>query len=154
MLLPRAVALTRQQKREFSFVWLNWLGAEALGVLVAILNILWVPVVAFAGIAIPDHILTIPILAAFIVTLAHFIALYRLRVSVPFGQMIGAVIAAMAVQWTVGRAVACGVWKEGLPFMRTAKGGATCKGPDFPAFWEAVIAALLIAGAVTVVLTN
>jgi exo-beta-1,3-glucanase (GH17 family)/cellulose synthase/poly-beta-1,6-N-acetylglucosamine synthase-like glycosyltransferase len=153
-LLPRGRALTTQQKREFSFGWLNWLGAEALGVLVAILNILWVPVVAFAGIAIPDQILTIPILAAFAVTLAHFIALYRLRVRIPLAQMLGAVIAAMAVQWTVARAVACGLWKEGLPFMRTAKGGTTRKGPDFPAFWEAVLAMLLIAGAATVVLTN
>jgi exo-beta-1,3-glucanase (GH17 family)/cellulose synthase/poly-beta-1,6-N-acetylglucosamine synthase-like glycosyltransferase len=153
-LLPRGRALTTQQKREFSFGWLNWLGAEALGVMVAILNILWVPVVAFAGIAIPDQILTIPILAAFAVTLAHFIALYRLRVRIPFAQMAGAVIAAMAVQWTVARAVACGLWKEGLPFMRTAKGGTTRKGPDFPAFWEAVLAMLLIAGAATVVLTN
>jgi cellulose synthase/poly-beta-1,6-N-acetylglucosamine synthase-like glycosyltransferase len=153
-LLPRSRSLTTQQKREFSFGWLNWLGAEALGVLVAILNIAWVPVVAFAGIAIPDQILTIPILAAFAVTLAHFIALYRLRVSISAGQMIGAVIAAMAVQLTVARAVACGMWKEGLPFMRTAKGGATRKGADFPAFWEAVLAMLLIAGAVTVVLTN
>jgi exo-beta-1,3-glucanase (GH17 family)/glycosyltransferase involved in cell wall biosynthesis len=153
-LLPRAASLTSQQKREFSFGWLNWLGAEAIGVLVAILNIAWVPVVAFAGIAIPDQILTIPILAAFVVTLAHFIALYRLRVSIPLGQMTGAVIAAMAVQWTVARAVGCGMWKESLPFMRTDKGGATCKGPDFPAFWEAVLAMLLIAGAATVVVTN
>jgi exo-beta-1,3-glucanase (GH17 family)/cellulose synthase/poly-beta-1,6-N-acetylglucosamine synthase-like glycosyltransferase len=153
-LLPNTRSLTRPQKREFCFGWLNWLGAEAIGVLVAILNIAWVPVVAFAGIAIPDQILTLPILAAFAVTLGHFIALYRLRVSIPLGQMIGAVIAAMAVQWTVARAVGCGIWKEGLPFMRTAKGGATRKGPDFPAFWEAVLAMLLLAGAVTVVVTN
>jgi exo-beta-1,3-glucanase (GH17 family)/glycosyltransferase involved in cell wall biosynthesis len=153
-LLPYARSLTRAQKREFCFGWLNWLGAEAIGVLVAILNIAWVPVVAFAGIAIPDQILTIPILAAFAVTLGHFIALYRLRVSVPLGQMIGAVIAAMAVQWTVARAVGCGMWKESLPFMRTAKGGATRKSAEFPAFWEAVLAMLLLAGAVTVVLTN
>jgi len=153
-LLPYARTLTRAQKREFCFGWLNWLGAEAIGVLVAMLNIAWAPVVAFAGIAIPDQILTIPILAAFAVTLAHFLALYRLRVSVPRGQMIGAVIAAMAVQWTVARAVGCGLWKESLPFMRTAKGGTTRKGPDFPAFWEAVLAMLLLASAATVVITN
>jgi len=111
-------------------------------------------VVAFAGIAIPDKILTIPILAAFVVSLAHFIALYRLRVRIPLAQMVGSVLAAMSVQWTVARAVGFGVWKDGLPFMRTAKGGTTRKGPDFPAFWEAVLAALLLAGAVTVVATN
>ena len=153
-LLPRVGHLTRQQKREFAFGWLNWLGAEALGVLVAILNIAWVPVVAFAGIAIPDQILTVPILAAFAVTLAHFVALYRLRVAVRPAQMLGAVLAAMAVQWTVARAVGRGLWSESLPFMRTAKGGATHKGPDFPAFWEAVLAMLLIAGAATIIATN
>ena len=153
-LLPGANGLTREQKREFGVGWLNWLGAEAIGVVVAILNLIWVPVVAFAGIAIPDKILTLPILAAFVVTLAHFIALYRLRVSIPFGQMTAAVVAAMSVQWTVARAVGCGIWKESLPFMRTAKGGATAKGPDFPAFWEAVLAALLLIGSAIVVATN
>jgi hypothetical protein len=68
--------------------------------------------------------------------------------------MLGAVVAAMSVQWTVARAVGYGVWKESLPFMRTAKGGTTRKGPDFPAFWEAVLAALLLIGAVIVVATN
>ena len=153
-LLPRVGGLTREQKREFGVGWLNWLGAEAIGVVVAILNLVWVPVVAFAGIAIPDMILTLPILAAFVVTFAHFIALYRLRVAISFGQMMAAVVAAMSVQWTVARAVGYGIWKESLPFTRTAKGGATSKGPDFPAFWEAVLAALLLIGAVIVVATN
>ena len=107
--------LTREQKREFAFGWLNWLGAEAIGVAVAILNLVWVPVVAFAGIAIPDKILTVPILAAFAVSLAHFVALYRLRVAIPPCQMIGAVFAAMSVQWTVARAVGFGVWTRACP---------------------------------------
>ncbi len=68
--------------------------------------------------------------------------------------MVGAVCAAMSVQWTVARAVGMGIVKEHLPFLRTAKGGATRKGPDFPAFWEAVIAALLLVGALTLVVTN
>jgi exo-beta-1,3-glucanase (GH17 family)/glycosyltransferase involved in cell wall biosynthesis len=153
-LLPGANVLTREQKREFALGWLNWLGAESIGVAVAILNLVWVPIVAFVGIAIPDKILTVPILAAFIVTLAHFIALYRLRVAIAPGQMIGAVVAAMSVQWTVARAVGCGLCKETLPFMRTAKGGATRKGADFPAFWEAVLGALLLVGAAVVVATN
>ena len=150
----RRAGLTREQKREFALGWLNWLGAEAIGVVVAILNLIWVPVVAFAGIAIPDKILTIPILAAFVVSLVHFVALYRLRVAIPLGQMLGAVFAAMSVQWTVARAVGYGIWKESLPFTRTAKGGATRKGPDFPAFWEAVMGALLLIGAAIVVVTN
>ena len=60
----------------------------------------------------------------------------------------------MSVQWTVARAVSLGIWTESVPFMRTAKGGTTRKGPDFPAFWEAVLAALLLLGAAVVVMTN
>ena len=79
---------------------------RSLGVVVAILNLIWVPIVAFADIAIPDKILTLPIIASFVVSLVHFIALYRLRVKIKAGQMLGAMIAAMSVQWTVSRAVA------------------------------------------------
>src|SRR5207247_9343581 len=122
---------------EFAGGWLDCLDAESVGVAVAMLHLVWLPVVAFADIPIPDKILTIPILAAFVVTLAHFISLYRLRVAVPPAQMVGAVVAAMSVQWTVARAVGCGVWKETLPFMRTAKGGAACNGADCPAYCEA-----------------
>ncbi len=122
--------------------------------MVALLNIVWVPVVAFANIAVPDRILTLPILAAFVVSFAHFVALYRLRVRASPGQMLGAVCAAMAVQWTVARAVGIGLVKERLPFLRTAKGGMSRKGPDFPAFWEGIIAALLLIGALTLVITN
>jgi exo-beta-1,3-glucanase (GH17 family)/cellulose synthase/poly-beta-1,6-N-acetylglucosamine synthase-like glycosyltransferase len=153
-MLPGADGLSREQKREYGIGWLNWLGAESIGVVVALLNIAWVPVVAFANIAVPDRILTLPILAAFTVSCTHFVLLYRLRVRASPGQMLGAVCAAMAVQWTVARAVGMGIIQERIPFLRTAKGGATLKGPDFPAFWEAVIGALLIIGAITVVATN
>src|SRR5205085_3748627 len=37
-LLPRARGLNSEQKREFALGWLNWLGAESIGVAVAILN--------------------------------------------------------------------------------------------------------------------
>jgi exo-beta-1,3-glucanase (GH17 family)/cellulose synthase/poly-beta-1,6-N-acetylglucosamine synthase-like glycosyltransferase len=153
-LLPRAHRLTPEQKREFALGWLNWLGAESIGVVVAILNLVWVPVVAFAGIAIPDKILTLPIMAAFVVASVHFVALYRLRVAIPAKQMIGALLAAMSVQWTVARAVGSGVWTTSVPFTRTAKGGTTRKGPDFSAFWEGIVAALLLIGAAMVVITN
>jgi exo-beta-1,3-glucanase (GH17 family)/cellulose synthase/poly-beta-1,6-N-acetylglucosamine synthase-like glycosyltransferase len=152
--LPGASRLTPDQKREFSLGWLNWLGAETLGVVVAILNLIWVPIVAFAGIAIPDKILTLPIIAAFVVTLFHFLVLYRLRVPVKWGQMLGAMIAAMSVQWTVSRAVANGLITEHLPFARTSKGGLSRMSIEFQAFWEAVIGVLLLIGAVVLVVTN
>jgi exo-beta-1,3-glucanase (GH17 family)/glycosyltransferase involved in cell wall biosynthesis len=153
-LLPWADGLTREQKREYAIGWLNWLGSDTIGVAVALLNIVWVPVVAFANIAVPDRILTIPIIAAFTVSVLHFAALYRLRVRASPSRMVGAVCAAMALQWTVARAVGMGVIHERMPFLRTAKGGNSRKGPDFPAFWEAVIASLLLIGALTLVVTN
>ncbi len=152
--LPGASRLQRDQKREFALGWLNWLGAESLGVLVAILNLIWVPVVGVLAIAVPDKVLTIPILATFVVSVVHFVALYRLRVNVPVRQMIGSVFAAMSVQWTVARAVGFGLVKDAMPFVVTAKGGKAQRGEDFPAFWEAVLGGLLVAGAVFLYWTN
>mgnify|MGYP000874902175 FL=1 len=152
--LPGASHLSPDQKREFTLGWLNWLGAESLGVLVALLNLIWVPIVAFADIAIPDKILTLPIIAAFIVSMAHFLSLYKLRVSLKRGQMLGAMIAAMSVQWTVSRAVANGLITEHLPFARTSKGGLSRMSIEFQAFWEAVIGILLLIGAVVLVASN
>ena len=152
--LPKASRLSPDQRREFALGWLNWLGAESLGVLVAILNLIWVPIVAFADIAIPDKILTLPIIAAFVVSLVHFVAMYRLRVPVKWGQMLGAMIAAMSVQWTVSRAVANGLITEHLPFSRTSKGGLSRMSIEFQAFWEAVIGVLLLAGAAVLIVTN
>ena len=153
--LPGMSRLTRDQKREFAIGWLNWLGAESIGVVVAILNLIWVPVVAFVGIAIPDKMLTLPIMAAFAVSVAHFVALYRRRVAIPPGQTAAAMLAAMSMQWTVARAVAIGLVTEHLPFVRTAKGGsARKKRVTFPAFYEAMLGALLVLGAVIVFATN
>jgi exo-beta-1,3-glucanase (GH17 family)/cellulose synthase/poly-beta-1,6-N-acetylglucosamine synthase-like glycosyltransferase len=152
--LPGASRLLPDQRREFALGWLNWLGAESLGVLVAILNLIWVPIVAFADIAIPDKILTLPIIASFVVSLVHFSVLYRLRVPVKWGQMLGAMITAMSVQWTVSRAVANGLITEHLAFARTSKGGFSLMSVEFQAFWEAVIGVLLLVGAAVLVVTN
>jgi hypothetical protein len=153
--LPRASRLTSDQKREFALGWLNWLGAESVGVVVAMFNLIWVPVVAFVGIAIPDKVLTLPIMVAFAVSVAHFVALYRRRVAIKPSQMAAAMLAAMSMQWTVARAVGYGLVKDHLPFVRTAKGGhARKKRVTFPAFYEALIGSLLIAGAGVVFVTN
>ena len=151
--LPGASRLTREQKREFSLGWLNWLGAETVGVVVAVLNILWVPVVAFLDIAVPDRILTVPIVASFLVSILHGVTLYRLRVRIGRRQLFASMIAAMSVQLTVARAVGTGLVKDHLPFIRTDKGGCKRK-TEFPAFWEAVIATLLLAGSMTLIETN
>jgi cellulose synthase/poly-beta-1,6-N-acetylglucosamine synthase-like glycosyltransferase/exo-beta-1,3-glucanase (GH17 family) len=152
--LPGASQLTGDQKREFAFGWINWLGAETVGVLVAILNLIWVPVVAFLGIAVPDKILTLPIMVTFAISVIHFVALYRRRVAIPPGEAAGAMVVAMAMQWTVARAVANGLVAEHLTFVRTAKGGAARKRRAFPAFEEAVLGGLLVFGAIIVFAAN
>jgi hypothetical protein len=151
--LPGTSRLTSDQKREFLLGWLNWLGAESLGVVVALLNIVWVPFVAFLDIAVPDRILTLPIMASFAVSVAHFVSLYRLRVAISPRQLIGAVFAAMSVQWTVATAVGQGLVKDHLAFNVTAKGGRR-RARDYHATWETVIAGLLILGAIVLYETN
>ncbi|HET7192459.1 MAG TPA: glycosyltransferase [Pseudolabrys sp.] len=151
--LPGASRLTREQKREFALGWLNWLGAESIGVAVAILNIIWIPFIAVLDIAVPDRILTAPIIVSFVVSVVHFATLYQLRVRPRMGQLLGSVFAAMSVQWTVARAVGFGVVKDHLPFVRTSKGGLH-RSRDFHAFWEAILASLLLIGAAFVYWTN
>jgi exo-beta-1,3-glucanase (GH17 family)/cellulose synthase/poly-beta-1,6-N-acetylglucosamine synthase-like glycosyltransferase len=146
--------LTPEQRRTYLVGWLSWMGSETVGVGIAIMNLLWVPVVAFGGIAIPEMVLTIPVLVGFAVYLLHFIGLYAQRVRHAPGVTAGAAIAAMSVQLTVARAVFEGLVKQHMPFIRTAKGGASSRGRQFPAFWEGILSALLIGGAVLLHVTN
>ncbi|HXG79232.1 MAG TPA: glycosyltransferase [Methyloceanibacter sp.] len=152
--LPGGSRLTPQQRSEYLFGWLTWLGAEALGVLIAILNLIWMPLVAFLGIAVPEAVLTMPVLATFAVTLLHFLVLYRMRVQAPLFAAIGAALSAMALQFTVGRAVAEGVIRDRLPFVRTSKGGAARWSEAFPALWEGVLGGSLLLGSLLLHLTN
>jgi len=59
----------------------------------------------------------------------------------------------MSVQWTVARAVGFGLVKDHLPFVRTSKGGLR-RSTDFHAFWEAILAGLLILGSIALYMTN
>jgi len=152
-LLPGGSRLSRQQRVEYLLGWVNWLGAETLGVAAALLNLMWVPVVAFAGIALPESVLTLPVVVVFLVNVVHFSLLYRLRVRMPYRYAAGAALAAMSLQFTIARAVASGLVSDKLPFLRTAKGGKR-SASSFPAVWEAVIGTLLVIGAALLVMTN
>jgi cellulose synthase/poly-beta-1,6-N-acetylglucosamine synthase-like glycosyltransferase/exo-beta-1,3-glucanase (GH17 family) len=157
-LLPNRSRLAGPQRAEYLIGWMNWLGAETLGVAAALLNLMWVPVVAFAGIALPDSVLTLPVVIVFLVNILHFSLLYRLRVRMPMRYAAGAAIAAMSLQLTIARAVTLGLFKDTLPFLRTAKGakkgGKKGAVGAFPARWEAVIGILLVAGAALLWFTN
>jgi glucan 1,3-beta-glucosidase len=146
-------ALAPAQRRTYLVGWMNWVGAETLGVAIALLNLVWVPVVVFGGIAIPEMVLTLPILASFVIYLTHFAVLYSARVHHGPGATAGAALAAMALQLTVARATAECLVTRHMPFVRTAKGGSS-SALNFPAFWEAVLGFLLVFGCVLTAATN
>jgi hypothetical protein len=153
--LPGVGRLDRDQKREFIFGWLSWFGAEIIAVAAAILNLIWVPFVAFKVVVIPDVLLTLPILTAFFVSFVHFACSYQLRVAVPYRQMLGAMVVFISVQWTVASAAV----KAALParqnhFHRTRKGGGTLLHAPFAAKPEAALGALLVTGSLTIYATN
>jgi len=153
--LPRRSLLNRDQKREFAFGWLSWFGSEIVAVAAALLNLIWVPFVLLQVVAIPDPLLLLPSIAAFLVSLVHFVSAYRTRVAIPYPQMLGAMVVFMSVQWTVASAA----FKAALPaqtsyFHRTRKGGRGIAHARFPAIPEAVLGGLLVASGVTVFATN
>jgi exo-beta-1,3-glucanase (GH17 family)/cellulose synthase/poly-beta-1,6-N-acetylglucosamine synthase-like glycosyltransferase len=152
--LPGASRLERGQKWEFAAGWLNWLAAESLAVALAVLNLMWVPFVAFVGVVLPENLFTLPTIAVFGLSLAHFVLVYRLRVAVPFAQMVGALFVFMSVQWTVALAVLdASTSNRQIGFHRTAKGGSGHR-QGFPAFWEAVFGGLLVGGALLLLAIN
>jgi cellulose synthase/poly-beta-1,6-N-acetylglucosamine synthase-like glycosyltransferase/exo-beta-1,3-glucanase (GH17 family) len=153
--LPGRSLLDHNQKREFAFGWLSWFGSEIVAVAAALLNLIWLPFVVFQVVAIPDPLLLLPSIAAFLVSLVHFISAYRTRVAVPYRQMLGAMVVFMSVQWTVASAA----FKAAFParetyFHRTRKGGSGIAHARFAAIPEAVLGALLLAGGLTVFATN
>jgi cellulose synthase/poly-beta-1,6-N-acetylglucosamine synthase-like glycosyltransferase/exo-beta-1,3-glucanase (GH17 family) len=153
--LPGMSRLDRNQKREFILGWASWFGAEIVSVAAAILNLIWAPFVALQIVVIPDALLTLPILAACFASLAHFFSSYRLRMSLSYRQMFGAMIMAMSVQWTVASAA----FKAALPaqqnqFHRTRKGCGAILALPFPATPEAVLGTLLFVSSITIFATN
>jgi exo-beta-1,3-glucanase (GH17 family)/cellulose synthase/poly-beta-1,6-N-acetylglucosamine synthase-like glycosyltransferase len=149
----RGGVLTPEQRRIYLVGWLNWMGAETVGVVIAILNLIWVPIVVFGDVAVPEAVLTVPILVGFAIYLVHFLSLYRLRVKHSLFSTLGAAFAAMALQLTVARAVGEWAVKQHMAFIRTAKGGKTSQ-LAFPAFWEAILGGLLLGGATLVYAMN
>ncbi|MGC1519989.1 MAG: glycosyltransferase, partial [Steroidobacteraceae bacterium] len=153
--LPGRSLLDHNQKREFAFGWLSWFGSEIVAVAAALLNLIWVPFVVFQVVAIPDPLLLLPSIAAFLVSLLHFVSAYRTRVAIPYRQMLGAMVVFMSVQWTVASAA----FKAAFParksyFHRTRKGGGSTVHARFAAIPEAVLGLLLVAGGITVFVTN
>jgi len=150
---PSSKTLTRAQKHHFVTGWFFWL-SDALGPVMAVLNILWVPVIIFVGVTIPTIALTVPILTAFLVNVIHSFILYKTRVGANFYHSLLGAIAAMSLQLMIFKAVYDGFVKDRLPFKRTEKGGNSKKALKSPIKNEIILALLLIGSFAALVMTN
>lgn len=152
-MMPGADTLDVRQKFHFLAGWSLWL-TDAAGVALALLSLLWVPIVLFVGVIIPETSFTIPILIAFVVNILHCGLLYAKRVRVPSRNIPGAAVAAMSLQWTVARAVGVGLVHKALPFKRTEKGGNAKRTTENPALWETRIGIALVLAAFLLIFMN
>ncbi|MBM3559089.1 MAG: glycosyltransferase [Alphaproteobacteria bacterium] len=156
-MLPSGCELTAAQKFHFLTGWTLWL-SDSFGVVAAYLNLLWVPMILFVGVLIPMLPFTVPILAMLGVNLLHCALLYGVRVKLPPHKILGAAVAAMSLQMTVARGVAKGFGRVRLPFLRTDKGGIVASTKrarkSSPVLTEAVTGVALLAGAITLHVTN
>ncbi len=150
---PSSTSLTPRQKHKFITGWFFWL-SDAMGPLMAIMNIIWVPVIIFVGVTIPTIPLTIPIITAFIVNILHTFILYRMKVKATLRNTLLSSIASMSLQLIIFKAVYDGFVKDGLPFKRTQKGGKAKKTSTNPIFYETILAILLILSFIGLLIAN
>ena len=150
---PSAKNLTPRQKKKFVAGWFFWL-SDAMGPVMAIMNIIWVPVIIFVGVTIPTIPLTIPIITAFLVNILHTFILYRIKVKTSFKNTILSSIASMSLQLIIFKAVFDGFVKDGLPFKRTEKGGKPKKASTNPIISETILAILLLTAFFALIITN
>lgn len=149
---PSAKKLNERQKKKFITGWSFWL-SDAIGPVMAVMNLIWVPVIIFVGVTIPTIPLTVPIITAFVVNLLHTFILYRMRVGASLGETFLSAIASMSLQLVIFKAVWDGFVKDGLPFMRTQKGGKVVKSKN-PIKYETALGVLLLISCVSLVMTN
>jgi hypothetical protein len=90
-------------------------GAEIIAIAAALFNLVWVPFLVSGFVAVPDPLLMVPIVAAFLVSLRHFAGACRTRVAVPYLQMLGAMVVFMSVQWTVATQPSRRRFRHGKP---------------------------------------
>jgi exo-beta-1,3-glucanase (GH17 family)/cellulose synthase/poly-beta-1,6-N-acetylglucosamine synthase-like glycosyltransferase len=151
-LLPSATKLTSRQKKKFITGWIFWL-SDAMGPIMAVMNLIWVPVIIFIGVTIPTIPLTVPIITAFLVNILHTFILYKIKVKATFKETFLSAIASMSLQLIIFKAVWDGFVKDGLPFKRTQKGGKAKKS-DNPIVYETLLGSLLLVSFFALIITN
>ena len=150
---PSSTTLTPRQKHKFIAGWFFWL-SDAMGPIMAVMNIIWVPVILFVGVTIPTIPLTIPIITAFLVNILHTFILYRIKVKTSIKNTILSSIASMSLQLIIFKAVYDGFVKDGLPFKRTQKGGKSKATATNPIKYEAILGVLLLVSFFSLIFSN
>ena len=143
-----------QKYQEVNHNHIFYLYSDAMGPVMAVMNIIWVPVIIFVGVTIPTIPLTIPIITAFIVNILHTFILYRIKVKASLKNTVLSSIASMSLQLIIFKAVWDGFVKDGLPFKRTQKGGKNKKASDNPIKYETILAILLLISFFALIFTN
>ncbi len=151
-LKPSATRLTPTQKKKFIAGWFFWL-SDAMGPIMVVMNLIWVPVIVFVGVTIPTIPLTIPIITMFLVNLFHTFILYKIKVKASLKETFLSAIASMSLQLIIFKAVWDGFVKDGLPFKRTKKGGKAKKSKS-PIIFEIILCFLLLTSFVTLIFIN
>ena len=149
---PSSKSLSPRQKSKFVAGWFFWL-SDAMGPVMAVMNIIWVPVIILVGVTIPTIPLTIPIITAFLVNILHTFILYRMKVRATMKDTILSSIASMSLQLIIFKAVFDGFVKDGLPFKRTQKGGKAKKSEN-PIKYETILGVLLLIAFFALIFTN
>ncbi|MGB7401260.1 MAG: glycosyltransferase family 2 protein [Arcobacter sp.] len=152
---PSATKLSPSQKKKFITGWIFWL-SDAMGPIMAVMNLIWVPVIVFVGVTIPTIPLTVPIITAFLVNVLHTFILYRIKVKASFKETFLSSIASMSLQLIIFKAVWDGFVKDGLPFKRTQKGGKSKKSEksENPIIYETILCLLLLISFFTLIYIN
>lgn len=125
-----------------------------MGPIMAVMNIIWVPVILFVGVTIPTIPLTIPIITAFLVNILHTFILYRIKVKTSIKNTILSSIASMSLQLIIFKAVYDGFVKDGLPFKRTQKGGKAKATATNPIKYETILGVLLLVSFFALIFSN
>lgn len=164
-MLPWVVSLSRAQRVHYLVGWSYWL-SDALGTLMALLNLIWIPMILLVGLATPPPALTIPLIVTFVINVIHNISLYQVRVKSSLLDTVGAAVTAMSLQLTIARAVYDGFIKgAAVPFRRTEKGRnvitkSSCvttlqeRKSNSPVISESVIGLLLLISALLIRIVN
>lgn len=148
--------LTILQRHHFLFGWVPWLG-DAVALLAGIASVLWAWFLVLVRLGEPpNEALSLTVLAASFVGILHAWFLHGFRVRRGILSALGATLVGLSLQTVVGRAVFRGLFRPGMPFRVTAKGGSqnqiTTRLRD--ASWEIALSALQVLTVIVLMFTN